>query len=79
MVANPIAYCTGCKKRQEILHSSEVVVAMTNGSNRTALRGVCGVCSTNVFAFTATRDTIDESEKSFWRGRFSRFRWGRKD
>ena len=79
MTSKTVAHCVSCKKEQEVLVPRKVVVAMTNGSNRTALRGVCGVCSRNIFAFTASKDKIDESEKSFWRGILPRFRWGSRD
>ena len=76
MGTESVAYCASCKRRQTVLYGNETIVSLTDGNSRRALRGVCAVCSGNIFAFLPANGGKINGAKPRWRGVFSFLRRG---
>jgi hypothetical protein len=61
VIFKPKAYCPKCKKNRSIHHARSQVVQMTSGTTRNAVRGVCGICSANVFQFVKSGNILSRS------------------
>jgi hypothetical protein len=71
-----VRYCPSCKKSQRIRLGRKIVVSMTNGNKRNAIRGVCYVCDGNIFAFLPEKNGKMNGAVTLWRGALSFLRRG---